>query len=104
MKKTFPEKLNAWFKKVCKAHPKYKKLYHGDMVIMVSDGVLDFEAMPEIPFTMEMILEKIETKNAQTFADRLMEAIPVPVDGHDDDRTVLVAAVWEKGHDYVGKD
>ena len=83
---------------------KYKKLYHGDMVIMVSDGVLDFEAMPEIPFTMEMILEKIETKNAQTFADRLMEAIPVPVDGHDDDRTVLVAAVWEKGHDYVGKD
>lgn len=27
MKKTFPEKLNEWFKKVCKAHPEYKKLY-----------------------------------------------------------------------------
>lgn len=27
MKKTFPEKLNSWFKKACKEHPKCKKLY-----------------------------------------------------------------------------
>jgi len=27
MKKTFPEKLNSWYKKACKAHPKCKFLY-----------------------------------------------------------------------------
>ena len=27
MKKTFPEKLNSWYKKACKAHSKYKFLY-----------------------------------------------------------------------------
>ena len=31
---------------------KYKKLYDGDMVIMVSDGMLEFENMPEISFRM----------------------------------------------------
>ena len=81
---------------------KCKKLYDGDMVVMVSDGMLDFETMPEIPFRMEHILKKIRTNNAQSFADRLMEAIPVPDSGHDDDRTVLVASVWEKGRINVG--
>lgn len=81
---------------------KCKKLYDGDMVIMVSDGMLDFENMPEMPFRMEHILKKIRTNNAQSFADRLMEAIPVPDSGRDDDRTVLVASVWEKGRTNVG--
>lgn len=81
---------------------KYKKLYHGDMVIMVSDGMLDFEAMPEIPFRMEQILEQIQTKNAQRFAEQVMEAIPVFDSEHEDDRTVLVASIWEKGQSNVG--
>lgn len=81
---------------------KCRKLYDGDMVIMVSDGMLDFETMPEIPFRMEQILKKIRTNNAQSFAEQLMEAIPVPDSGHDDDRTVLVASVWEKGRTNVG--
>ena len=77
---------------------KYKKLYDGDMVIMVSDGMLEFESMPEIPFRMESLIEKIKTDNAQVFADQLIEAVPVLEDGYDDDRTVLVASIWEKGH------
>lgn len=81
---------------------KYKKLYDGDMVIMVSDGMLDFENTEEISFRMETILEQITTNNAQTFAQQLMEAIPAPDSGYDDDRTVLVAAVWEKGRKNVG--
>lgn len=81
---------------------KYKKLYDGDMIVMVSDGMLDFETLPDISFSMENVLEKIKTKNAQVFANELMEAVPVPPDGHDDDRTVLVAAVWERGQSDVG--
>lgn len=75
---------------------RYKKLYDGDMVIMVSDGMLEFENMPEIPFRMESLIEKIKTDNAQIFANELIEAVPVLEDGYDDDRTVLVASVWEK--------
>lgn len=81
---------------------KYKKLYDGDMVIMVSDGMLEFENMPEIPFRMESLIEKIKTNNAQVFANELIEAVPVLEDGYDDDRTVLVAAIWEKGRRNVG--
>lgn len=81
---------------------KYKKLYDGDMVIMVSDGMLEFENMPEISFRMESLIEKIKTNNAQSFANKLIEAVPVLEDGYDDDRTVLVASVWEKGHRNVG--
>lgn len=81
---------------------KYKKLYDGDMVIMVSDGMLEFENMPEIPFRMESLIEKIKTNNAQVFANELIEAVPILEDGYDDDRTVLVASIWEKGHRNVG--
>lgn len=73
-----------------------KKLYDGDIVIMISDGMLDFEHAPDTPYTMETILESIRTNNAQSFADKLMRMVPVPESGHDDDCTVLVAAVWEK--------
>lgn len=72
-----------------------RKLYDGDMVIMLSDGMLDFETISDDVPRMETILQNIKTTNAQRFADELMRAAPVPEDGHDDDRTVLVAAVWE---------
>ena len=63
--------------------------------------MLDFETMPEIPFTMEQILAQIQTNNAQLFAKKLMEALP-EIGAHDDDRTVLVASIWEKGQTNVG--
>ena len=81
---------------------KYKKLYDGDMVIMVLDGMLEFENMPEISFRMESLIQKIKTNNAQVFANELIEAVPILEDGYDDDRTVLVASIWEKGHRNVG--
>lgn len=80
---------------------KYKKLYDGDMIIMVSDGVLAFEQMPELPFSMETIMSKIQTNNAQKFAQSLMEAVPTD-DKYDDDKTILVASIWEKGKKHVG--
>lgn len=85
----------------CLAEQKFdihcKKLYDGDMVILLSDGMLDFEGVSEDAPAMEDILMQIKTNNAQRFADELMQAVPVPPEGHDDDRTVLVAAVWESG-------
>ena len=45
---------------------------------------------------------KIKTNNAQVFANELIEAVPVLEDGYDDDRTVLVAAIWEKGTQKCG--
>ena len=95
---TFIRHRNSVERIVPAALLKYKKLYDGDMVIMVSDGMLEFESMPEIPFRMESLIEKIKTDNAQVFADQLIEAVPVLEDGYDDDRTVLVASIWEKGH------
>ena len=62
---------------------------------MLSDGMLDFETISDDVPRMETILQNIKTTNAQRFADELMRAAPVPEDSHDDDRTVLVAAVWE---------
>lgn len=76
----------------------YKKLYDGDMIIMLSDGMLSFEDMEGAAESVEAVLEKIETPNAQSFADQLMAAVPAVSDGHEDDRTVLVAALWERGH------
>ena len=58
--------------------------------------MLEFENMPEISFRMESLIGKIKTNNAQVFANELIEAVPVLEDGYDDDRTVLVAAIWEK--------
>lgn len=80
---------------------KYKKLYDGDMVIMVSDGVLAFEQAPEPSFSIENIMAKIQTNNAQMFAQSLMEAVPVDKK-FDDDKTILVASIWEKGKKNVG--
>lgn len=88
----------------CRADQKfdviYKKLYDGDMVVMVSDGMLEFENMPQSSLTMETVLKKITTNNAQSFAEKVMRETPVPAGGYDDDRTVLVASVWEKGRKY----
>lgn len=71
-----------------------RKLYDGDMIVMLSDGMLAFENHKEE--TMENLIARIGTDNAQTFADRLMELIPEPPGGTDDDRTVLVAVVRER--------
>ena len=64
--------------------------------------MLEFENMPEISFRMESLIQKIQTDNAQVFANKLIEAVPVLEDGYDDDRTVLVASIWEKGRRNVG--
>ena len=71
-------------------------LYHGDIVIMVSDGVLDgiiFENKEEY---LADLIAGMETSNAQTIAERIMDDVEsMQRNGLKDDSTVLVAGIWE---------
>ncbi len=74
-----------------------KKLYHGDRIIMVSDGVLDgirFENKEEC--LKEMILET-ETNNPQQLAEQLLERVRKMNGGvMRDDASILVVGIWKK--------
>lgn len=74
-----------------------KKFYHGDMIIMVSDGVLDailFENKEEC--LKELILE-IDTSNPQELAEELLERIQGISKHHmRDDASILVLGIWKK--------
>lgn len=74
-----------------------KKFYHGDMIIMVSDGVLDgilFENKEEC--LKEMLLE-IDTRNPQDLAEELLERVKkLNRGGMRDDASVLVMGIWKK--------
>ena len=73
-----------------------KKLHDGDVVVMMTDGVL--EALPgtEKELTMAAYLETMERKPPQDMADRILayarsfDAAPA------DDMSVMVAGMWEK--------
>jgi len=76
---------------------KNKKLYDGDYVIMMTDGVLDCIKEPDKEKFMQEVIMKIETTNPREMANLILqealnqnEQIPI------DDMTVLVAGIWKK--------
>ena len=75
-----------------------KQLKDGDMIIMVTDGILDVE---KNQFNQEsafiQLIEEIESYNPQHMADALLEKAQRLICGDiADDMTIIVARIWEK--------
>ncbi|MGN0154719.1 MAG: SpoIIE family protein phosphatase [Lachnospiraceae bacterium] len=74
-----------------------RKLYHGDIVIMVSDGVLDGIIFENKETYLADLIAGIETNNVQKMAELIMEDIETMQRGNlRDDSTILAAGVWER--------
>ncbi len=75
-----------------------RKLKDGDMIIMVTDGILDSkEKLIHKEKWVEKALWEIRSNNPQDIADYLLqEAKSNAASSGNDDMTVLAARVWEK--------
>jgi stage II sporulation protein E len=75
-----------------------RKLYEGDFLVMVTDGIVDADTeLIEKETWIEDALMEIKSKNPQEIADCLLERAKEKV-GHkiQDDMTVLVSKIWKK--------
>ena len=73
--------------------PEIHKLYQGDCIIMMTDGVLEALRAENKDQMMEGYLSMLKVKNPQEMAERIL-AFAAEHGAHDD-MTVLVAAVYE---------
>lgn len=74
-----------------------KKLYDGDFVIMVSDGVIDAIDTEDKERYMSSILMDIQSTNPQEMAKNILDRVIEEADGEkNDDMLVMVAGVWDK--------
>lgn len=72
-----------------------RELHDGDMVIMVTDGVMDALPVGEQEFLMKMIIEGTQIQNPKELAHHILEQVlqcsgEVPLD----DMTVVVIGMW----------
>lgn len=72
-----------------------KKLYHGDMIIMVSDGVIDALESENKDELLGKIISAIKSDNPKEIADRILECATEKKERLNDDMTVLVTGIWE---------
>ena len=73
-----------------------QKLWDGDRLIMVTDGVLDALPGEDKEQVMGQFLESLEEMPPQDMAERILEFALSFVPGARDDMTVLTAQVWKR--------
>lgn len=74
-----------------------RKLYDGDMVIMVTDGVLDVLPVEHQEKVMKDIILEHQTNNPKELADYILSRVRQYKNGRFcDDMTVLVMGVWNR--------
>lgn len=74
-----------------------RKLYHGDYLIMMTDGVLDALPAQKEEETMKEIIMDVHEDSPKDFGRGILERVLGYSDYHaKDDMTVLVAGVWKK--------
>ncbi len=79
------------FEKTC------RKLYDGDMVVMVTDGVLDVLPSEHQEKMMKDIILEHDTNNPKELADYILSRVRQYKNGRFcDDMTVLVVGIWKR--------
>ena len=74
-----------------------RKLYHGDYLIMMTDGVLDALPMEREEETMKEIIMDVKEETPKEISRGILERVLGYSDYHArDDMTVLVAGMWKK--------
>lgn len=74
-----------------------KKLYEGDMLIMVTDGVLDALPADRAEEIMKEIILGMHAKSAKELSRGILERVMQHCEYHAaDDMTVLAAGLWKK--------
>ena len=80
------------------ATPIEMPLNHGDFLVMVSDGVVEYLHTKDPEGKLGEMMEEIHTKNPGVFAKKLLEQVLFHTEGYAmDDMTILVTGIWEKG-------
>ena len=72
-----------------------KKLYHGDMIIMVSDGVIDAMNCENRDERLGEIISTIQYDNPKEMAEAILNRAVADKTKLADDMTVLVTEIWE---------